>query len=67
MKTNQTLGQDHLILYLASKTAPPIQIPGYTTDADGLKETYKSMETILQLIKYSEYKWSICGDVKVIG
>ena len=25
------------------------------------------METILQLIKYSEYKWSICEDLKVIG
>ena len=35
--------------------------------ADGLKETYKSMETFLELIKYSEYKWSICGDLKVIG
>ena len=35
--------------------------------ADGLKETYKSMETILQLINNSEYKWSICGDIKVIG
>ena len=35
--------------------------------ADGLKETYKSIETISQLIKYSENKWSICGDLKVIG
>ena len=25
------------------------------------------MEIILQLIKYSEYKWSIWGDLKVIG
>ena len=34
--------------------------------ADGLKETYKLMETILQLIKYSEYTRSICEDFKVI-
>ena len=45
---------------MAIKTIPLIY-------ADRLKETYKSMETILQLIKYSEYKGSICGDLKVIG
>ena len=35
--------------------------------AVGLKETYQSMDKILCLIKYSEYKWNICGDLKVIG
>ena len=35
--------------------------------AVGLKETYKSMETILQLIKYSLRNWNICGDLKAIG
>ena len=34
--------------------------------AVGLKETYQSMDKILCLIKYSEYKWNICGDLKVI-
>ena len=29
MKTNQNLGQDRLMLFPASKTAPPMQIPGY--------------------------------------
>ena len=35
--------------------------------ATGMKESYKSMETILNAIKYSEHNWSICGDLKVIG
>ena len=42
---------------------PTIQL----VSANGLKETYKSMETILQSINYSEHKWSIWGDLKVIG
>ena len=29
MKTNENLGQDRLMLFPASKTAPPLQIPGY--------------------------------------
>ena len=35
--------------------------------AVGLKETYQSMDKILCLIKYSEYKWNISGNLKVIG
>ena len=34
MKTNHTLGQNLSILFLAPKTAPPIQIPGYFTEHD---------------------------------
>ena len=32
-----------------------------------LKESYRSIEILLNAIKYSNYKWKICGDLKVIG
>ena len=32
-----------------------------------LKESYDNMALLLQKIKYSEHKWLICGDLKVIG
>ena len=32
-----------------------------------LKEFYRSIEILLNAIKYSDYKWKICGDLKVIG
>ena len=32
-----------------------------------LKEPYDNMELLLEAIKYSEYQWSLCGDLKVIG
>ena len=32
-----------------------------------LKETYENLATVLQKIKYDEYNWDICGDLKVIG
>ena len=32
-----------------------------------LKEFYGSIEILLNAIKYSNYKWKICGDLKVIG
>ena len=32
-----------------------------------LKESYKSIEILLNAIKYSDYKWKIYGDLKVIG
>ena len=35
--------------------------------ASGMKETYETMETLLTLIKYSHFKWNICGDLKVIA
>lgn len=35
--------------------------------AVGMKETYQSMATLLAAIKYTEYHWNICGDLKVIG
>ena len=31
-----------------------------------LKESYDNMELLLEAIKYSEYEWSLCGDLKVI-
>ena len=35
--------------------------------AFGLKEIYNNMELVLLLIRYSNYHWSICGDLKIIG
>ena len=32
-----------------------------------LKESYDNVELLLEAIKYSEYQWSLCGDLKVIG
>ena len=32
-----------------------------------LKESYDNMELLLEAIKYSEYQWSLCGNLKVIG
>ena len=32
-----------------------------------LKESYENMELLLEAITYSEYQWSLCGDLKVIG
>ena len=32
-----------------------------------LKESYGSIEILLNDIQYSDYKWKICGDLKVIG
>ena len=32
-----------------------------------LKESYENMELLLEAIKYSEYQWILCGDLKVIG
>lgn len=35
--------------------------------AVGLKETYSIMELLLKVIRYSDYQWNICGDLKVIA
>lgn len=35
--------------------------------ARNVKETYASMQAILALIQYKEYKWLICADLKVVG
>lgn len=32
-----------------------------------LKESYDNMALLLQKIKYSDHKWLVCGDLKVIG
>ena len=32
-----------------------------------LKESYDSNEILLNAIHYSDYQWSLCGDLKVIG
>ena len=32
-----------------------------------LKETYENMKMLLTKIKYDEYKWILCGDLKVLS
>ena len=32
-----------------------------------MKETYEIFKTLLNNIKYNQYNWNICGDLKVIG
>jgi len=31
------------------------------------KESYETMEALLKLIKYNEFQWKICADLKVVG
>lgn len=31
-----------------------------------LKETYENLQLLLNKIKYDEYKWQLCGDLKII-
>jgi hypothetical protein len=35
--------------------------------ASRMKETYESMDCLLTLIKYKEFNWNICGDLKVVA
>ena len=44
-----------------------INIPAFPLQTVHLKESYDNMELLLEAIKYSEYQWSLCGDLKVIG
>src|SRR4051794_23880544 len=32
-----------------------------------IKETYHNMQVLLAAIKYKDYQWQICGDLKVIA
>lgn len=41
----------------------PIPVAHSTT----MKEAYKSLKICLKAIKYSNHKWLICGDLKVLG
>jgi len=31
------------------------------------KENYESMQLLLEKIKYDEFKWKLCGDLKVVA
>jgi hypothetical protein len=35
--------------------------------AANMKETYESMKLLLGKIKYDEFKWKLCGDLKVVA
>ena len=32
-----------------------------------MKESYESMKLLLGKIKYDEFKWNLCGDLKVVA
>ena len=32
-----------------------------------MKESYESMKLLLEKIKYDEFKWKLCGDLKVVA
>jgi len=32
-----------------------------------MKESYESMKLLLGKIKYDEFKWKLCGDLKVVA
>jgi len=35
--------------------------------AASMKENYESMKLVLGKIKYDEFKWKLCGDLKVVA
>jgi len=35
--------------------------------AANMKESYESMKLLLAKIKYDEFKWKLCGDLKVVA
>ena len=35
--------------------------------ASSMKESYESMKLLLGKIKYDEFKWKVCGDLKVVA
>jgi len=35
--------------------------------ATNMKENYESLELLLGKIKYEEFKWKLCGDLKVVA
>ena len=35
--------------------------------AANMKEIYESMKLLLGKIKYDEFKWKLCGDLKVVA
>jgi len=35
--------------------------------AANMKESYESMKLLLGEIKYDEFKWKLCGDLKVVA
>ena len=51
-----------VILHIGNKK-PSIPI----AHSGQLKEPYDSIEMLLNEIHYSDYQWSLCGDLKVIG
>jgi len=42
---------------------PSVPLP----HAANMKESYESMKLLLGKIKYDEFKWKLCGDLKVVA
>jgi hypothetical protein len=51
------------VLLYNGNTRPSVPI----AHAVDMKETYETMEMVLNMVKYKDHKWYICGDLKVIG
>ena len=51
------------VLLHNGNTLPSIPI-GHAVD---MKETYENMEKLLKCIKYYQYNWQLCGDLKVVA
>ena len=50
------------VLLHKSNMYPALPI-GYSRDG---KESYETLSKLLELINYSEFKWQICSDLKVV-
>ena len=38
-----------------------------SANAADMKESYESMKLLLEKIKYDEFKWTLCGDLRVVA
>ena len=44
------------------------QLPSFPlAHAAKMKESYESMKLLLEKVKYDEFKWKLCGDLKVVA
>ena len=52
-----------MVLFHNGNTFPSIPL----AHAANMKESYESMKLLLGKIKYDEFKWMLCGDLKVVA
>jgi len=53
----------NVVLFHNGNTFPSIPL----AHAANMKESYESMKLLLGKIKYDEFKWKLCGDLKVVA